>query len=275
MRTLEDTYKEGEEILRINHIEDAKIDAWYLLEYVFHINKVEYYMNSKKVINSDSYDKYINYINTRAKHIPLQHIIGVSEFMGMEFVVSSDVLIPRQDTECLVTEVMKYANNKSVLDMCTGSGCIIISLDKLCNLTSALGVDISDKALNIAKENNKRLNAKVELIQSDLFDKIDRRFDIIVSNPPYIKSDIIKDLMPEVKDYEPLTALDGMEDGLYFYREIIQVAKNYLTDNGMIFFEIGHDQGSEVKDLLEKSDFHSIYIIKDLSGLDRVVYASV
>jgi release factor glutamine methyltransferase len=275
MRTLEDTYKEGAEILSINHIEDAKIDAWYLLEYVFHINKVEYYMNSKKVIESDSYDKYINYINKRAMHIPLQHIIGVSEFMGMEFVVSPDVLIPRQDTECLVTEVMKYANNKSVLDMCTGSGCIIISLQKLCNLTDALGVDISEKALNIAEQNNQRLNSNVELIQSDLFDKIDRRFDIIVSNPPYIKSDIIKDLMPEVKDHEPLTALDGMDDGLYFYRKIINVAKNYLTDNGMIFFEIGHDQGNEVKDLLEKSDFHSIYIIKDLTGLDRVVYASV
>ncbi|BCN29693.1 peptide chain release factor N(5)-glutamine methyltransferase [Anaeromicropila herbilytica] len=275
MKSLEDVYKDGENLLCKSEITDAKLDAWYLMEYVFHINRIEYYMNPKKDIDDSLYEKYMRYIKERAKHIPLQHIIGVAEFMGMEYIVSPDVLIPRQDTECLILEVLKYANNKSVLDMCTGSSCIITSLAKLCHLKCAVGVDISLRALEIAKKNIKKHNVNVELIQSNLFDRIEGRFDIIVSNPPYIKSEVINELMPEVKDHEPITALDGFEDGLYFYREIIKVAKNYLTEGGMIFFEIGHDQGDEVKRLLEESDYHSVQILKDLAGLDRVVFANL
>lgn len=274
MKTLAEVLQSGKCILSGNNIEEAEIDAWYLMEYVFHISRVDYLLESNKEINEIDYEKYIACIEQRAKHIPLQHIIGVTEFMGLEFFVNENVLIPRQDTECLVEEVMKVASHKSVLDMCTGSGCIITSLSKLCNLKEAVGVDISEKALEVAKKNIEKHSVNVELIESNLFDKIERRFDIIVSNPPYIKSHIIENLMPEVREHEPILALDGMEDGLYFYKKIIKDAKDYLTEHGMIFFEIGHDQGREVKDLLEASNFSSIKIIKDLAGLDRVVIGS-
>jgi release factor glutamine methyltransferase len=191
--------------------------------------------------------------------------------MGLNFKVSNEVLIPRQDTEILVQEVLKASNGKTVLDMCTGSGCIIISLDKLGNIKSGTGVDISVSALKIANENNTRLEANVQFMQSNLFEQVQGKYDIIVSNPPYIPTSDIETLMEEVKDHEPSIALDGKEDGLYFYRRILSEVADYINPGGFIFFEIGCDQGVAVSLLLKEKGFRDIRIIKDLAGLDRVV----
>lgn len=195
--------------------------------------------------------------------------------MGLKFFINENVLIPRQDTEILVEEVLKYSNSKSIIDMCTGSGCIIISILKHSIKSFGIGVDISSKAIEVAKHNAilNDLN-QMEFIESDLFTNINQKFDIIVSNPPYIKTDIIKDLMPEVL-HEPANALDGHKDGLYFYKEIISNAEFYLNSNGRIFFEIGYDQSEEVTKLLEEYKFKNIKVIKDYAGLDRVVHGQL
>lgn len=271
--TLAETFVIGKQLLNENCIENANLDAWYLFEYVFHINKTQYYMDSKKKINEVDYNKYIELIKIRGNNRPLQYITGIQEFMGFEFIVNEDVLIPRQDTEILVEEVLKVATKKAVLDMCTGSSCVITSLAKLCKLKKAVGVDISENALKVAQKNIENNHVNVELIQSNLFDKVTGRYDIIVSNPPYIPTKVIDELMPEVKEHEPILALDGMEDGLYFYKEIIGQAKKYLERQGSIFFEIGYDQGNQVKQMLDNANFSNIRVIKDLAGLDRVVCA--
>jgi release factor glutamine methyltransferase len=193
--------------------------------------------------------------------------------MGLEFEVNRDVLIPRQDTEILVEEVLKYCEDKSVLDMCTGSGCIIVSLAKLGRLVHAVGVDLSERALAVAARNADKHMVKVTLLQSNLFDHVKGSFDIIVSNPPYIPSGDIEDLMPEVRDFEPRMALDGSDDGIIFYRCISHAAKEHLNPGGLIFFEIGYNQGEAVKLILTEEGFTDVVIKKDLSGLDRIVTA--
>jgi release factor glutamine methyltransferase len=191
--------------------------------------------------------------------------------MGLSFDVSKDVLIPRQDTEVLVQEILKAAEGKDVLDMCTGSGCIIISLAKLGRIHRGIGVDISIEALSIARKNAKKLQADVSFIHSNLFDQVEGQFDIIVSNPPYIPTSDINDLMEEVKNHEPIIALDGEEDGLHFYRTIVNQLSSYLKPSGYVFFEIGYNQGETVSRILEEHGFRNIKVIKDLAGLDRVV----
>lgn len=271
MMSYDDVVREGTEKLRKAGIHDASIDAFYLFEYIFQISRLDYLLNKQKTIDNELYNKYISAINKRTSHVPLQHIIGCQEFMGLPFCVNENVLIPRQDTEVLVEEILFHAKEKSILDMCTGSGCIICSLAKLGNVKQAVGVDISEKALEIAAQNIKNLDVDVLLIQSDLFEHVEGRYDIIVSNPPYIESCEISKLDPEVRFHEPIIALDGMEDGLYFYREIIKHAPDYLTDNGKLFFEIGYNQGNAVMDLLENAGFSQIKLSKDLAGKDRVV----
>jgi release factor glutamine methyltransferase len=273
MSTYRELLQTAREILKQHEIADADVDAWYLLVHVFGIKRTDFLLHGDHVVAESEGKRFLSLIKERAAHIPLQHITGTQEFMGLEFEVNEDVLIPRQDTETLVEEVLKECNGKSVLDMCTGSGCIIISLAKLGRLQRAVGVDISEKALLIASKNAERHKVEIEYIQSDLFGKLDGSYDIIVSNPPYIPTGEIGALMPEVKDHDPLLALDGTEDGLEFYRRIISEAKNFLTQNGWIFFEIGHEQGADVKQLLDKEGFMEIRIKKDLSGHDRVVTA--
>ncbi len=271
------TYKEllqtAKTKLLEREIPDADLDAWYLMTYVFHINRTDYLLRGDEVASDEEAERYLSYVEERARHIPLQHLTGTQEFMGLEFDVSKDVLIPRQDTEGLVEEILKICKGKSVLDMCTGSGCIIISLEKLGELESAYGVDISEQALMIAKRNAVKLDAKVEFVLSNLFQQVNRSFDIIVSNPPYIRTSIIEELMPEVKDHEPHLALDGSEDGLKFYRSIAVDSKAHLKKNGYLFFEIGYDQGNDVKHILQEEGYAEIVIKKDLSGLDRMVCA--
>lgn len=271
MKTLELALLEGRKLLKEKQIADCDIDAWYLLSFLFEMNRAKYLMNSSMSITDEQYQKYMELIKKRGNHIPLQHITGEQEFMGLNFKVSHEVLIPRQDTEILVQEVLKVSGGKTVLDMCTGSGCIIISLAKLGDIKSGIGVDISEAALQVAKENNNRLGVNIRFLRSNLFEELQGKFDIIVSNPPYIPTSDIETLMEEVKTHEPVIALDGREDGLYFYRCILQEGIHYLNPNGFIFFEIGCNQGMDVSKLLKESGFQDIRIIKDLAGLDRVV----
>lgn len=271
MKTLEDALQNGRKILKENGIEEADLDAWYLLSYQFRISRTQFFMQPKAEITVSQYDQFLKLVKKRANRIPLQYITGCQEFMGFDFYVTEDVLIPRQDTEILVEEILKTSSGKSVLDLCTGSGCILISLAKLGGIKTGLGVDISKKALAVARENAKRLKADVNFLESDMFHEVKGKFDIIVSNPPYIPTKDIEDLMEEVKNHEPKLALDGSEDGLLFYRIITQILKDYLNPGGFIFFEIGYDQGESVKTLLQNAGVTDIKLRKDLAGLDRVI----
>lgn len=271
MRTIEDALQAGRLLLKEKEIADGNLDAWYLLSFYFHVNRSEYLLNSTMAITEEQYHQYYQLVQRRSNHIPLQHITGEQEFMGLNFRVSEEVLIPRQDTEILVEQVLKVAKGKDVLDLCTGSGCIIISLAKLGEIKNAVGVDISEGALSIAKHNAKQLQAEVTFIQSDMYAHVHGKFDIIVSNPPYIPTSDIMDLMDEVKEHEPIIALDGKTDGLHFYRIIINDLSHHLKPGGYVFFEIGFNQGEVVSKLLEEKKFTDIRVIKDLAGLDRVV----
>ena len=192
--------------------------------------------------------------------------------MGYPFYVDEHVLIPRQDTETLAEEALKVLKpGMEVLDLCTGSGCILISLMKMCEGLYGTGSDISEEALEVARKNACRLEVNATFIRSSLFEHISGRYDLIVSNPPYIPTSVIEGLQEEVRLYDPFIALDGKEDGLYFYREIIKAGGGYLKPGGYLMFEIGYDQGTEVASLMEKHGYRNIMVKKDLAGLDRVV----
>ena len=267
-------------------VPEYDLDARLLLEHICHTNRNTLLVHGDRGITEAEEAEYRDAIAKRSNRIPLQHITGVQEFMGLEFKVNENVLCPRQDTECLVEEVMRYLHDGSrILDMCTGSGCILLSLLHYSNHCSGIGADISEKALEVARENGanisnmKRLNPwdedTLQWVHSDLFSKVPtEQFDIIVSNPPYIASSVIPTLMEEVRDHEPMSALDGMEDGLYFYRKIVEESKKYLTKEGMLFFEIGHDQGQAVSEMMQEAGFSDVKVVKDFAGLDRVVYGS-
>ncbi len=270
--TLQMIYKEGAETLEHAGIPDAKLDAWYLLEYVTGISRASYFGDPKREVPKEQAESYREVILRRAGHIPLQHITGEQEFMGYTFLVNPDVLIPRQDTETLTEEALKFTEpGMKVLDLCTGSGCILISLMKKCHGLTGTGCDISEKALKTARENGRRLQVEASWIQSDLFEQISERFDLIVSNPPYIRTGVIEELQEEVRLHDPWIALDGKKDGLYFYRRIIAESTGYIRDNGALMFEIGHDQAEDVVRLMEEAGYTQIRVKKDLAGLDRVV----
>lgn len=272
MSTFREILLTARNYLKQHAIADADADAWYLLAHVFGISRADFYLHSEDEVVETKLEMFRKLIEKRAKHIPLQLITGTQEFMGLGFDVTSDVLIPRQDTEVLVEEVLKVCNQKSVIDMCTGSGCIIISLAKYQDLKKAVGVDLSEKALKVAAKNATKHNLNVEFIQSNLFDNIDGVYDVVVSNPPYIPTEEIRNLMPEVRDHEPIMALDGDKDGLAFYRRIAIQVKDHLSQNGYIFLEIGYNQGLEVKEILQTAGFDDVEVLKDLCGLDRVVF---
>lgn len=262
----------GERQLNDVGIVDAKNDAWLLLTFVCKIDRTFYYVHMDEQMSMEQQAEYENVINKRAEHVPLQYITGEQEFMGNAFHVNESVLIPRQDTETLVEESLKLVRpGMKVLDMCTGSGCILISILKNVVDVEGFGYDISKQALNVAKENAKLNNVIATFEPSDLFEKVTDTFDIIVSNPPYIPTAVIGTLMPEVAVYEPIQALDGKEDGLYFYRKIITSASDYLKENGKLLFEIGHDQGESVSNLMREAGYKDVRVVKDLAGNDRVV----
>ena len=270
------TYREaietGTRILQKENIADAKIDAWYLLQMACKIDRNFYYLHEEDELTAEQQSEYESTVHKRTEHVPLQYIIGEQEFMGLKFKVNSNVLIPRQDTETLVEEALRVAKpGMRVLDLCTGSGCIIISLAKNVADISCTGSDISKQALLVAKENAKANEVEVEWERSDLFENISGTFDLIVSNPPYIPTGEIPGLMPEVRDFEPVDALDGKEDGLYFYRIITEKSPEYLTSDGYLYFEIGYDQGEAVSAMMRQCGYTQVEVIKDLAGNDRVV----
>lgn len=282
--TLKQLYKVGTVKLAEEGIEEFSLDAWYLLEYVTGVSKAMYFAEPERAVSEENADRYIDCIRRRAAHIPLQHITGEQEFMGYPFCVNEHVLIPRQDTEILVEEAIQVMRPKmKVLDMCTGSGCIVLSILKMCRekyyMTDlqGIGADVSEEALKVARENGRRLGVPVTWIQSNLFAKIpeEEKYDVIVSNPPYIETAVIDTLQEEVRLHDPYIALDGKEDGLYFYRRIISEADKYLKPQGKLMFEIGCDQAEAVEELMKNAGYEQITVKKDLAGLDRVVYGTL
>lgn len=282
--------KEGEYQLSKAFCMDPKIDAEELYCYLTGIDKVGLFLRAQEEVDPETEKKYMELIRRRAERIPLQHITGVQEFMGYTFKVSPDVLIPRQDTETLVTEAARTIQNTprekltffeklrgqkewDVLDLCCGSGAIGISMAKICNNIKVTGTDISEAAIAIAEENAANLRAKVKFLKGDMFAPVnDRKFDMIVSNPPYIRTNMISILQEEVKKHEPLKALDGGRDGLDFYRKIVSEADKHLKPGGFLMLEIGHDQGEDLRKMLKDSQkFTPAEVIRDLPGKDRVV----
>ncbi len=273
--TLKEAYEYGQVQLKNVQIEDADLDAWYLLEYVTGVSRAMYFMDMNRELSEEEETRYFGCVATRVQHVPLQHITGVQEFMGLPFYVNEHVLVPRQDTEILVESVLDVLESgMRVLDMCTGSGCILISLMKLCGFSdiSGVGADISEEALEVACHNAGNLGVDATFLHSDLFSEVEGQYDVIVSNPPYIRTSVIEELKEEVKFHDPLLALDGKEDGLYFYRRIVEKSPKYLTKGGKLFFEIGHDQGEDVSSLMKEAGFADVIVKKDLAGLDRVVF---
>lgn len=274
MKTYKDALEYGKQRLLECEIEDANLDAWLLLEYVSGISRSWYFVHEDEEISEDDIEEYQILIEQRGKHIPLQQLTKEAYFYGMKFFVNENVLIPRQDTEVLVEQVLSLSKGKEnlkLLDMCTGSGCILLALLANLKQASGTGVDLSEKALEVAQRNGKELGIEVSWVQSDLFDKVSGSYDIIVSNPPYIETSVIEGLMDEVKLYEPRMALDGTEDGLFFYREITMQAGKYLKNNGILAFEIGYNQGKAVSEFMKENGYKEVQVLQDLAGLDRVV----
>ena len=262
----------GEKILNNVGISDPRIDSWMLLEMACKIDRNFYYMHMDEEMTSEQIEEFKSLLKKRGEHIPLQYITGEQEFMGLTFHVNSHVLIPRQDTETLVEEALKLVKpGMKIMDMCTGSGCILISILKNAKDTSGCGFDISKQAINVAKENAKLNEVVADFEKSDLFEHVTERYDMIVSNPPYIKTDEIVKLMPEVSEFEPVQALDGKEDGLFFYRKIIKECRDYLNPGGYVLFEIGYDQGEDVSEMMKYAGFLNVHVVKDLARNDRVV----
>ena len=272
----QELYRMGKDRLTEAKIPEAELDARLLLEEVCGTDRNDLLVHGDKEIPPEQCDRYVEYIQRRQKREPLQQITGYQEFMGLRFKVTPDVLIPRQDTETLVEEVMRYLHDgMHLLDMCTGSGCILLSLLKYSNDCEGTGCDISEPALKVAEENAKELSLNASFVQSNLFENISGKYEFIVSNPPYIPTGVIPTLMEEVRDHEPVSALDGREDGLYFYREIVEKAGEYLYPGGMLFFEIGYDQAEKVSSLMREAGYQEVTVCKDLAGLDRVVYGTL
>ena len=277
--TIKQAITKGMIMLKSNNAESPKLKARLLLQYV--LDKPRQYIivyDNKEIDKQQQWQYFVN-IEKLTKGIPLQHITHRQEFMKMDFFVDENVLIPRPDTEILVEEVIKIAqkyNSPRILDLCTGSGAIAISLKKFVPNADITAVDISEKALEIAQKNAEKLEAKINFVKSNLFDKLDnKKFDIIVSNPPYIRKDEIKKLSEEVQK-EPKIALDGGEDGLDFYRIIAEQAINYLKTGSFLCFEIGYNQKNDVIKIIEdEQNYKNTYCKKDLYGNDRIIITQV
>lgn len=266
----------GKNILKKSKIESYSIDAEVLLMTVLNFTRTELFTKDSYDLTKNESGKYMKFLEKRKNFMPVQYIVEKCEFMGLDFNVNPSTLIPRGDTEILV----EYAINsikknkfKTVLDIGTGSGAIAVSIAYYCPNVKVTAADISEKALKTAKKNAEKnsVRQRIDFIKSDIFENVISKYDVIISNPPYIKSDVIKTLMPQVKEYEPISALDGGNDGLYFYKKIISNCENYLNKNGELLFEIGYDQSFEVSRLLSEKNFTEIKTTKDYAGLDRVI----
>ncbi len=285
MRTYKEVLEDGIRLLETAAIEEARLDAWLLLEYTADITRAWYYAHMDDALDKATEVRYLGMCEKRARHIPLQHITGRAYFMGYEFQVDERVLVPRQDTEVLVEEAlshMKKIQSPRILDMCTGSGCILLSLLMEMPEATGTGADVSLDALRVAGKNRERLGLeeRADLVKSDLFsaDYFQKNsgndhmeYDMLISNPPYIRTADIEELMEEVRFHDPVLALDGKADGLYFYEKITEQAGRYLKPGGWLMYEIGCDQGADVSEIMKKNGFTEIEVKKDLAELDRVV----
>lgn len=262
----------GMQKLKEAEIGEAQLDARLLLEEVCGTDHNTLLCHGDREVSEAEEEQYRKALEQRAVHVPLQHLLGYQDFMGLRFQVNEHVLIPRQDTEILVEEAMRYLHDgMRILDLCTGSGCILLSLLHYSNDCEGTGVDISKEALQVAALNAELLGIKADFLKSDLYEKVTGKFDLLVSNPPYIERKVIPTLMEEVREYDPYIALDGGEDGLDFYRRIIGGAQNYLKRGGQILMEIGSGQAQAVSELLREAGFKEIDVCRDFAGLDRVV----
>lgn len=273
---------------------DAEHDARLLLLAAFDLDMAHFLLDRMRELPHDGsargrVARYREMVARRGRHLPLQQIVGSQDFMGLAFYVDEHVLVPRQDTESLVELVLERqrGTDKRILDLCTGSGCIAVSLAVLGGYRSVTATDISEEALSVARRNAKALlpdgGQAIEFCQGDLFDALEGRpvdgdgpariFDVITANPPYIPTGVIQTLAPEVRDHEPRLALDGAADGLAYYRRIAAEAGNHLCAGGAVYLEIGYDQGEAVSGLLRGAGFGQVRVDKDLAGNDRVVSA--
>lgn len=270
---IREALNKGSNILKELDIEYFKEDALELLSVILNTDKINIILNGEESLEEEKEQQYFNFIKRRSEKEPLKYITGYADFFGLVLKVKNGVLIPRVDTETLVEEVISIEREKkNILDMCCGSGAIGIALAKNIKDVTVTLVDISEIAEEVTKENICRLEVdNAKFIHSNLFENIDsNKFDVIVSNPPYIRTDVIDTLMEDVKDYEPHLALDGGKDGLYFYNKITKEAITHLSEGGYLCYEIGYDQGDEVRKLMENQGFKNVRIIKDLAGNDRV-----
>lgn len=261
----------------LENISDTpRLDVELILQKVLNVDRLFIHLNLEKEVCDDDLEKFIKLINQRLQNRPVAYIVENREFMGLDFFVREGVLIPRPDTENLVEEIIKLCNDKEnveILDIGTGSGAISVSLSKYIKNSKVTSVDIEEIPLEVGKINAKNNNVEVCFLKSDLFSNIDKnhKFDVVVSNPPYITDEEIQTLHPQVKDYEPYLALFGGSDGLYFYKEITKQSLNYLKDGGILAYEVGHNQADEVCDIMKSYNFQKIYKKKDIQGIDRVV----
>lgn len=276
--TYGELYEYGKRTLGEAGVTEAALDARLLLEYICHTDRNELIVHADHNRSGMEEQFYRTVIEKRAERVPLQHITGEQEFMGLSFRVNEHTLIPRQDTEILVEEAMRHlVDGMRILDMCTGSGCILLSLLKYSNECEGIGVDISEKALEVARENAARLQLSAAFLAGDLFAPLESLeaertvrggrhgvlFDMVVANPPYIETGVIAALMPEVRAHEPLAALDGGEDGLSFYRRITTQAPAYMQRGAYLFFEIGCGQAQAVTALMQETGFGGIEVLRD------------
>ena len=285
MQTFHELLTQGTQLLMDAGIEEARLDAWLLLEYTADISRAWYYAHPESEVNEEIVSEYLSLCQKRAEHIPLQHLTHQACFMGYDFYVDERVLVPRQDTEVLAEEALQQLRNMRnprILDMCTGSGCLLLSLLMEIPDATGIGVDISEAALAVAERNRKNLELekRAVLVQSDTFSgdyfqknsgNISLEYDMLISNPPYIPTEDIGKLMEEVRFHDPVLALDGREDGLYFYRRITEQAGKYLKPGGWLMYEIGCEQGADVSAIMQGEGFAEVAVKKDLAGLDRVV----
>ena len=279
--TYDEALKSGIAYLEKHSVPNAHFDAEELLLYLAKFSKADFLMHRIDEIPENLENDYVLLLEQRGQRIPLQHIIGEQDFMGLTFLVNSDVLCPRLDTESVVERALQLAGkyeNPKILDLCTGSGCIAISmyhfLKQEKKKISVDAVDLSEKALEVAKKNAFSNRAYIEFYQGDLFEPLttEKKYDMIISNPPYIPSRVIDGLMPEVRDHEPRTALDGDEDGLKFYRLISRQAREFLSPDGCLVYEIGFNQGRDVSDIMNELGYKNVSIEKDLAQNDRIAY---
>ena len=276
-KTIAEALREGKQRLKAAGKEAYAFEAELLLEKAAGLNRTALFLRGEEVLSEETLAAYEGYLSEREQGRPTQYILGEWEFMGLPFHVGEGVLIPRGDTEVLVETILEKQQSepmKSILDIGTGSGCIPISLGHYGKFEKIMAVDISPKALGYATKNAVKNNINIDFYESDLFTKLPQEWkgnlDAIVSNPPYIPKKDIEELMTEVRDFEPMNALDGGEDGLDFYRAIVEQGRDWLVDGGWLFFEIGYDQGEDLLSLFKEFGYTEIEIRKDLAGLDRV-----